>query len=147
MYDFLDRQLTGLDAGGRFLVWSMRSWVKANGGRACPAATIGPAFAKWKLIAALQPFHRAMLSLNAHALETFRFCPLSCNHVNEHEAILLAIVRTLGEGDPLAARDTLALIVDEDWLGDCLGAFSDLASAMDDAALLPRAPEPAGGGR
>lgn len=44
MYDFLDRPLTSLDHGGRFLVWSTRSWVQAAGNRKCPASVIARAF-------------------------------------------------------------------------------------------------------
>ena len=43
MYEFLDRPVTGLDHGGRFLVWSMRSWVKAMGERQCPGTALGSA--------------------------------------------------------------------------------------------------------
>lgn len=137
MYDFIDRPVTSLDHGGRFLVWSMRRWVKALDDRHCPAAAIGPAFAKWKMIKGLQPFHRAMLIFNARGLETFHFCPLPCNHVSEHEAIILSLVCSLRDSRPLAVRDTLALLVEEDHIGDMLEALSTLSRCMDNAAIFP----------
>lgn len=30
MYDYIDRPVTSLDHGGRFLVWAVRSWVTAG---------------------------------------------------------------------------------------------------------------------
>ncbi len=140
MYEFVDRPVTTLDDGGRFLVWSMRSWVCACNNDKCPAHTIGPAFARWKMIGGLQPFHQAMLILSHNALEKLQFCNLKCNHVSEHEAILLSLVCTVGTGDVLAARETLALILDEDWIGDCLGAFTELATALDGAGIAPGTP-------
>jgi hypothetical protein len=137
MYDFVDRPVTNLDQGGRFLVWSMRRWVNALRERQCPASAIGPAFAKWKMITGLQPFHRAMLTFNSRALETFRFCPLPCNHVSEHEAIILSLVCSLRDSRPQAVRDTLALLVEEDSIGDMLEALSALGGCMDRAAIFP----------
>ena len=60
MYDFLDRRVAHLDEGGRFLVWSMRVWVKVMGEGRCPFTVIAPAFARWKMIGGLPHFHRAM---------------------------------------------------------------------------------------
>ena len=137
MYDFVDRPITSLDPGGRFLVWSMRSWVKSLDKNRCPAAAIGPAFAKWNMIKGLQPFHRAMLTFNARGLETFLFCALPCQHVSEHEAIILSLVCSLRDSRPQAVRDTLALLVEEDCIGDMLEALSTLGRCMDDAAIFP----------
>ena len=141
MYDFVDRPVTSLDGGGRFLIWSMRSWVAALGQRECPAARLAPAFARWRMIGGLQPFHQAMLLLNRDALEPLRFCALPCNHVSEDEAILLALVGQLGGGKTLAARDTLALLIDESSLGDALARFADLAGVLAPLSLLPAPPD------
>ena len=142
MYEFIDRPVTELDRGSRFLVWSMRSWLLACGQEHCPAATIGPAFARWRMIGGLQPFHRTMLILNRNALEKLGFCSLGCNRVSEHEAILIALVAMIGSGELVAARNTLAMLVDEDWVGDCLGSLSALAGAMEGNGVLPAAPRP-----
>lgn len=140
MYDLVDRPVTTLDAGGRFLVWAMRSWVKTGSDGGCSASAIAPAFAKWRMIGGLQPFHRAMLILSGGALETIRFCALSCNHVSEHEAILIGLVRSLGGGQAVAAHDTVALMVEEDRVSDCFDAFAGLAAAMGHAEILPGIP-------
>lgn len=137
MYDFVDRPVTSLDPGARFLVWSMRSWVKALDDGRCPATVIGPAFAKWNMISGLQPFHRAMLIFNVRALETFRFCPLPCNHVSEHEAIILSLICSLRDSRPELVCNTLALLVDEDSIGDMLEALSALGNHMQAAAIFP----------
>lgn len=140
MYDFLDRPVTGLDHGGRFLVWSMRSWVKAMGDRRCPGSALGAAFARRNMIAGLQPFLRMMALFNRNGLETFQFCALACNHVSEHEALILSLVCSLRDSRPQQLRDTLALLIEEDSLGDLLGALSALGRMMDEAAIFPARP-------
>lgn len=140
MYDFLDRPVTTLDHGGRFLVWSMRSWVKAMGERQCPASAIANAFARWNMIAGLQPFLHMMTLFNRNGLETFQFCALACNHVSEHEAIILSLVCALHDERPQVLRDTLALLVEEDAIGDLLAALSALGRMMDEATIFPSRP-------
>ena len=147
MYEFLDRRVTTLDQGGRFLIWSMRSWATAAGHNhkqgslprqmQCPASVIAPAFAKWRMISGLQPFHRLMLLLSRHALETIQFNNLPCHHVAEHEAILISLICGLGEGQPEAAAGTLALIVEEDRRDEVLQAMCELTAAMAAASILP----------
>jgi hypothetical protein len=138
MYDFLDRPVTSLDPGGRFLIWSMRSWVKAMSDRSCPASVLGNAFARWGMIAGLQPFLRMMAVFNRSGLETFQFCALACNHVSEHEAIILSLVCSLNEGRPEAVCDTLALLVEEDAITDCITAFAALGRNLEKAAIFPQ---------
>jgi hypothetical protein len=140
MYDFVDRRVTDLDHGGRFLIWSMRRWTGAMSEQRCPGGAIGGAFARWRMIAGLQPFLRMMALLNRHGLETFRFCPLGCNRVAEHEAIVLSLVRGLHDAPGQALRDTLALLVEDDAIGDILAALSAFGCAMDQAAIFPARP-------
>ena len=137
MYQFLDRPVTSLDQGGRFLIWSMRSWVKAMGERQCPATAIGTAFARWNMIRGLQPFLRMMALFNRNGLETFHFCALPCNHVSEHEAIIVSLVCALREGRPERLGDTLALLVDEDSIGEVIASLTALGDSMDAAAIFP----------
>lgn len=140
MYEFLDRPVTSLDHGGRFLIWSMRSWVKAMGERQCPGSTLGSAFARWNMIAGLQPFLRMMALFNRNGLETFQFCALACNHVSEHEAIILSLMCSLRDSRPDALRDTLALLIEEDSIGDLIASLSALGRMMDEAAIFPARP-------
>lgn len=143
MYDFLDRPVTSLDPGGRFLVWSMRSWVKAMGDRQCPATVVGGAFARWNLIRGLQPFLKMMTIFNRTGLETFHFCALPCNHVSEHEAIILSLVCSLRDDRPDTLQGTLALLVEEESIGDLIEALTALGSTMNDAAIFPMRSAPA----
>ncbi|MCB2072575.1 MAG: hypothetical protein H6917_04410 [Novosphingobium sp.] len=137
MYDFLDRPVTTLDHGGRFLIWAMRSWVKAMEDRQCPGHALGAAFAKWKMISGLQPFLHVMALFNRHGLETFGFCRLQCNHVSEHEAIIISLVCSLRDSRPEFVRDTVALLVEEDHIGDLIASLSALGRSMDEAAIFP----------
>ncbi|AIT80859.1 hypothetical protein [Novosphingobium pentaromativorans] len=140
MYQYVDRPLSVLDEGSRFLVWSMRAWVTAIASKRCPAQTLAPAFARWRMIGGLQPFHRAMLLFNRDALETFAFCPLPCEHVSEHEALILELVTSLRDRGPGATRDTLELLVLEDSVGDVLETLSKLGAALALAGIFPREP-------
>lgn len=137
MYQFVDRDLNGIDPGSRFLVWSMRAWVTSMTQRACPAQTLAPAFAKWRMIGGLQAFHRAMLVFNRDALETFGFAPLACTRVSEHEALILSLLVAMRDQGPKAARETLELMVQEEAVGDLLGTLSTVSAALIVAGLFP----------
>ena len=147
MYQFVDRDLDSVDAGSRFLVWSMRAWVTSMGQHTCPAHALAPAFARWRMIGGLQAFHRTMLMFNRDALETFSFAPLACGRVSEHEALILSLVVTLRHGQAAAARDTLALMVQEETVGDMLDALSTLGATMAIAGIFPDNPVDAGVGK
>lgn len=137
MYQYVDRPLSSLDEGCRFLVWSMRAWVTAISRRHCPAQMLAPAFAKWRMIGALQPFHRTMIMLNREALETLAFCPVGCAHVSEHEAVILEMVTSLRERGPRETRATLELLVSEDAVGDMLESLSRIGASMAIAGIFP----------
>ncbi|KPH60809.1 hypothetical protein ACLIMP_15410 [Novosphingobium aerophilum] len=137
MYQYVDRPLNSLDEGCRFLVWSMRAWVTTLGRRQCPAQALAPAFAKWRMIGGLQPFHRAMLLFNRDALETFAFCPMACSHVSEHEAVILELITSLRDRGAQQTRDTLELVISEDSVGDMLETLSKLGAAMAIAGIFP----------
>ncbi|MDB5723427.1 MAG: hypothetical protein JWQ16_181 [Novosphingobium sp.] len=137
MYEFVDRPVLSLPHGGRFLVWSMRSWVKAMGDKTCPAGAIAPAFAQWRMLPGLQPFLRVMALFNRKGLENFQFCALPCNHISEHEAIIVSLLCALGDGRPGAVHDTLIMLVEEEAIGDCLASLTDLGRAMETAGISP----------
>lgn len=140
MYQYVDRPLIALDEGSRFLVWSMRAWVTAVSRKHCPAQMLAPAFARWGMIGALQPFHRAMILLNRDGLETFAFCSLACPHVSEHEAVILELVTSLRDRGAAATRATLELLVAEERLGDMLDMLARLGAVMAIAGLFPGQP-------
>ncbi|PEQ12738.1 hypothetical protein B2G71_10585 [Novosphingobium sp. PC22D] len=137
MYNFVDRRLDTLDDGCRFLVWSMRAWVLTIGQGSCPARMLAPAFARWRMIGGLQPFHRLMLLFNRDSLETMSFCPLCCEQVSEHEALILSLIAQLHREGPTQTRDTLELLVAEDGIGELLAAFAQLDSALSISGFFP----------
>jgi hypothetical protein len=142
MYEFIDRPVNSLDRGGRFLIWSMRAWVKAVGERKCPAGTIAPAFAKQNMALGLQPFLRMMALFNRHGLENFRYCSLSCAHVSEHEAIIMSLICSLRNPRPNDMSKTLDLLVEADFVGDIIQAMTQLGQAMHKEAIYPTRPLP-----
>ena len=140
MYEFIDRPVTTLDHGGRFLVWSMRSWVKSMHGCRCPCNAIGPAFAKWNMIAGLQHFHMMMTMFNREALESFYFGPLECNRVREHEALIVNMIQEMRADRAAGVRATLKLLVQEDAVVNLMTAIAALSHAMAEAGIVPGKP-------
>lgn len=140
MYDFVDRPVTALDPGGRFLIWTLRNWVKTLSEGRCPAAAVGPAFAKWHMMAAFPAFHRMLTLLNLHGLQMFGVAPVECRRVAEYEAVFLSLVNGLGQSRPVVLRDTLGLLVEEAHVGPALAALSVLGEAMKEAGIFPGKP-------
>lgn len=140
MYAFIDRPVLALDPGGRFLVWTMRQWVKAMTEGCCPAAAVGPAFAKWHLMAGFAPFHRMLAVLNSHGTQVFAVAPVECCQVSEHEALFLSLVSGLEQRRPEVLQGTLALMVEEEHLPMLLDAVATLGGAMLEAGIFPREP-------
>lgn len=143
MYLYVDRPLNTLDEGCRFLVWSMRAWVTAISHKRCPAQLLAPAFARWRMIGGLQPFHRLMMLFNRDALEPFAFCPLACPHVSEHEAVILELIASLRDRGPQATRETLELLVAEDSMGDMLDSLARVGAVLAIAGIFPGTPQAA----
>ncbi|HEX7872816.1 MAG TPA: hypothetical protein VF475_07895 [Sphingobium sp.] len=111
MYDYLDRPLGTLDEGSRFIVWSMRGWTQSMAERRCPPSVLGSAFTRSDLGDALPHFHMAMMALNRDGTEKMGFGSISCPHVSEAEAILLSLLRLIGQGSARAAEATIGLLV------------------------------------
>ena len=141
MYEFVDRPVSSLNKGCRFLLWSMRSWTLVAKHRECPGQTLAPAFAQWKMIGGLQPFLRLMITLNQHSLEKIQFCTLQCNSVSEHEAILLSLFVGLANGEQVRARNTVSMLVADEAAGDALSAATRLAITLYHAEMEPANPD------
>lgn len=141
MYDFIDRPIGHLDQGGRFLVWSMRFWVRAMHKGICPTTEIGSAFEQRDMGDALPHFNMAMIILNRHARENLGFGPVPCRRVHEAEALLLSILSATRHESATRTRQTLALMVEAEWVGPLLAALSALATRLGSVSLLPQAPD------
>lgn len=141
MYEFVDRPIAALDHGSRFLIWTLRNWVKALVDGRCPAAAIGPAFVKWDMMAAFPPFHRLLSALNTHGSQTLAVAPVECRRVSEHEAIFLSLISGLEQRRPDVMHDTVAMLVEEQYISTVLSAISTLGGAMLEAGIFPRQPD------
>lgn len=128
MYGFVDRPVTSLCNGGRFLLWAMRSWTQAFHRGHCPPHAIARGFGGMGALVAVQDFHIAMALLNRDGLETISVAPLEHSLIMEHEAVLLALWRDLANSDPDRMRATFALLVEEDAIAPLSRAMT-LASA------------------
>ncbi|MFT2658006.1 hypothetical protein, partial [Escherichia coli] len=63
-----------------------------------------------------------------------------CNHVSEHEAIIISLFCSLRDGRPDMVKGTLALLVEEEAVGEVIGSMSALGRAMDAAGIYPDRP-------
>lgn len=140
MYAFVDRPVLSLDHGGRFLVWSVRQWVKAMAEGRCAAAAVGPAFAKWQVMGALAPFHRMLALLNMHGLHNFAVAPAECRHVTEDEAIFLALIHGLEQSQPALVQGTIAMMVEEEHVPAMMDAVTTLGRTLAIMGFLPGEP-------
>ncbi len=95
---------------------------------------------KWNMLSGLQPFLRMMAQFNRHGLHNFQFCALPCNHVSEHEAIIISLVCSLRDSRPESVKSTLALLVEDEVIGDVIASMSALGRAMDAAGIYPDRP-------
>lgn len=139
MYDFVDRPVTSLGHGDHFLIWSMRAWVQSMHESRCPSSAVGPAFAKWNMIAGLSNFHKMMLIFNRSAMETFCFCSLDCNRVTEHEALILSVFDGVRMSRPDVVRGTLELVVEEDAVANLVTVILSLGRSLTEAGLYSTA--------
>lgn len=92
------------------------------------------------MLSGLQPFLRMMAQFNRHGLHNFQFCALPCNHVSEHEAIIISLVCSLRDSRPESVKSTLALLVEDEVIGDVIASMSALGRAMDAAGIYPDRP-------
>jgi hypothetical protein len=135
MYRFIDRPIAGLAPGEQMLVWSMRAWVGAMTAQRCPCATLGPAFARWRVPELLPDFNMTMFVLNGDGLRQMRF-GAGCAQVHDDEAMLLVLFHAAAGGDDRRVRRLAAQLVN----GEALSAF--IVAARQSADVLRRVATP-----
>ena len=136
MYAFVDRSLATIPPDGRLLVWALRAWTSARGAGGCPPSAVGPVFARLGLIAALPPFHRAMVVLSCRGLATLSLAPPRCCRVSEDEAVLLGLFRTAAAGQLSRLRACAELMVEDEAVADLVMAITDVGRALAKAGLV-----------
>jgi len=134
MYDFVDRPVASLTPGGRFLLWAMRGWIHAASAGHCPPGALAPAFARHDVLPALPHLHLLLAALNEQATRRVAFAPLAHCRIGDDEAVMLQLCRDATD-DPIRARATLALLLDEDALGVAFTALLTTIERLRDGAL------------
>jgi hypothetical protein len=130
MYLFLDRAIADLEPGNRVLLWSMRSWVVAMATGRCPCATLGGAFARWRIQDLLRDFTMAMALLNAQGQGSMRFRAPESGHVGDDEAMLLAMFHAAAVGDGAMLQRFAAQLVQPQAEGPLLTAVVGAADVL-----------------
>lgn len=138
MYALIDRPVTALDPGSRFLLWAMRGWTDSAMRRRCPPGALGPAFGKMRTLDALPHFHIFMISLNRHARQKIELAAMDHPIIGEHEAILLALWHDAAADQSMHAKTILTLILTEEAVSTAAMALRQAMAHFAQAELLPR---------
>jgi hypothetical protein len=144
MYDLVDRPITILSDGSRFLLWAMRAWVAVQSKGECPPAKLAPAFLKMSAIEALPHFHIAMSTLDQAGRETIH---LHCPHrgqIGDDEAILLRLWSDMAAGDECAAIAVIEMLVQADAAAGYFSAVRAALSGLEAGGLSPVIPSCSG---
>lgn len=112
MYDLIDRPISVLAEGSRFLLWGMRAWVSARQRNACPPATLAAAFLKMGAIEALPHFHMTMSALNSDARQLLNFHCIHRREISESEAVLLQLWSDMAAGKEERAIKVMELLLE-----------------------------------
>lgn len=134
MYEFVDQRVAMLSPAGRFLLWAMRGWIRAATSGSCPPGALAPAFARHGVLPALPHLHLVLVALNRSATRKIAFAPLPHTIVGDDEAVLLQLCRDAGE-QPARARDTLALLLEEEVVETAFAALLSSITYLKDGGL------------
>lgn len=135
MYDLVDRPVSILPEGSRFLLWAMRAWVTVQGRGDCPPAKLGAAFLKMSAIEALPHFHIAMSTLNCAGREAIHFhCPHR-GEISDDEAVLLRLWSDMADGDECAAIKVMELLVRDEMVTRFFSALRATLPGLETAGL------------
>ena len=137
MYDLVDRPVSILPEGSRFLLWAMRAWVTVQGRGDCPPATLSPAFLKMSAIEALPHFHIAMSTLNHAGREAIHFHCLHRGQIGDSEAVLLRLWSDMAAGDECAAIAVIEMLVRADAVTGFFSAIRSAVPGLEAAGLTP----------
>ena len=134
MYAMLDQPIDRLSPGSRLALWAMRAWVTAVEANDCAPGVLAPVFLRSGVIEVLPHFHRIMVALNANALEDVKIAPLAHPRIAESEALILKLWID-ARAEPLNARKTLALLLEQDAVELTIEALICVATSLAKAAL------------
>ncbi|MEP9401606.1 hypothetical protein [Sphingomonas sp. VNH70] len=136
MYALIDRPLSVLSPGDRFLVDAIRLWVVA--GTACQnaPAMLAARFARAGALDALDDFDLWMTQLAAHARVPIQI-NCKCGLVTDDESVLLTLARDLVTGRDAKARTTLSLLVADQAIAPIFCALARTAAMLGQIGLPP----------
>ena len=136
MYELIDRPVETLSEGSRFLLWAARAWTDSLGRGHCPPGALAGVFLRAGAIDALPDFHRLLTAFNREGRIVLSLAPVRCGRISEDEAILLALWAD-AEREPLRARATLELLVEDDAVPAAFEALLVAVQRLHAAGLAP----------
>ena len=137
MYDLIDRPISVLPEGSRFLLWAMRAWVSARERNTCPPARLAQAFLKMGAIEALPHFHIAMSALSSDARHVLSFHCMHRLEISESEAVLLQLWNDMAAAAEERAIKVMELRLEADAVTNLLSAMRAALPGLKAGGLAP----------
>lgn len=137
MYAFIDRPVTRLGAGSRFILWAMRASANAERRDRCPRRAIGGSFVNMGAGAALVDFDEAMAVLRRAPGQPLAFGAVGCRCIAEGEALMLALWAMLAAGKDDLALATLRLMIPAAAADRVIESLAAATDHLRSADLLP----------
>lgn len=136
MYDLIDRPISILSNGDRFLLEAIRLWVAARSACQHPSALLAARFAQAGALEALGDFDAWMAQLSGHARVPIQI-NCKCGLVTDDESVLLTLARDLVTGRDAKARTTLSLLVADGAIAPTFCALARTAAMLGQIGLPP----------
>jgi hypothetical protein len=136
MYDLIDRPISILSPGDRFLIDAIRLWVAARVACQSPASLLAARFAQAGALDALEDFDAWMTQLSTHARVGVQI-NCKCGLVTDDESVLLTLARDLVTGRDAKARTTLSLLVADTAIAPTFCALARTAAMLGQVGLPP----------
>ncbi|MBB4640506.1 hypothetical protein [Rhizorhapis suberifaciens] len=140
MYNLIDRPVTSLPEGSRFLLWAMRAWVTVSRKGDCPPARLASAFLRMSAIEALPHLHIAMSALNYDGRALLEFHCLHRDQIGDDEAVLLHLWSDMAAGNESVAVAVIELLVKEEAVMPLFSAIKATIPGFQAADLNPQVP-------
>ena len=137
MYDLIDRPVTLLPKGSRFLLWAMRAWVTVSRKGDCPPARLASAFLRMSAIEALPHFHIAMSALNVDGKAFLEFHCLHRDQISDGEAVLLHLWSDMAARNESASITIIEMLVKEEAVLPLFSAIKAAVPGFQTAGLTP----------
>lgn len=104
MYHFLDRHLNEVNGSVKYVLWGIRAWTDAVARNQCPKQQLKNGFCGPSGQATFQYLHLLLGIFQRSAIRQIKISVLKCYRIGEDEALLLAALSALEQGNQQPAK-------------------------------------------